>query len=385
MRSVVSRRPRRREVASNAWPSRKCRIAVRLIGAAPYRKAMRRGMPRTRHAAVLGLLLSGLHTSEISLAATTDVDLDNSRVRAVGAARITARHCPLEDPWCWEALRLRAEYVQHQSSCDRPETLTTSGLAPANQLQSSVCTAFGEVVRASGVAPEGRSATPQDVSIRLAAKIHSETGQIADVALRLGLSSLNRAATNGDHQGRGLMGTPKRRPAASKPNLRSKKKPDYVMGPTPKDVFSFSRPEPPGPAARALPALERLELLVANPDLYDVTDKVHPGRAPGTPGRRPAYSPFVYLILLASISISDTAEVACASFQHEHMGGDRPRGRPTAELRGPRHHPPDTVATRPVGARHRTTRSAGRCRGLATQRRGHTAAGHAASVCCRSR
>ncbi|MGW0207523.1 hypothetical protein ACWDZ8_17520 [Streptomyces sp. NPDC003233] len=115
------------------------------------------------------------------------------------------------------------------------------------------------------------------------------------------------------------MGTPKRRPAVSKPKPRTKKKPDYVMGPTPKDVFSFSRPEPPGPSARPLPALERLELLVANPDLYDVADKVYPGRAPGTPGRRPAYSPFVYLILLASISIFDTAEMACANFQHEHM------------------------------------------------------------------
>ncbi|MFJ5026811.1 hypothetical protein ACIQB5_01705 [Streptomyces sp. NPDC088560] len=153
-----------------------------------------RGMPQTRHAAVLGLLLSGLHTGEIGLTATTDLDLDNSRVWAVGAARITARYCPLEDPWSREVLRLRVEYVQHQSSCDRPETLTTNGLAPANQLQSSVCTAFGEVVRASGIAPEGRSATPRDVSSWLAAKIHSETGQIADVALRLGLSSLDRAA-----------------------------------------------------------------------------------------------------------------------------------------------------------------------------------------------
>lgn len=113
------------------------------------------------------------------------------------------------------------------------------------------------------------------------------------------------------------MGAPKRRSSASK--SKTKRKPDYVMGPVPKDVFSLSRPEPPGPSARSLPELERLELLVANPDLYDVADKVFPARTPGTWGRRPAYPPFIYMILLASISIFDTAEMACASFQHEHV------------------------------------------------------------------
>lgn len=153
-----------------------------------------RGMPQTRHAAVLGLLLSGLHTGEIGLAGVTDLDLEHERVWAVGAARITARYCPLGDPWNREVLRLRAEYVQQQSGSDRPQTLTTNGTAPAHRLQSSICTTFGEVVRASGIAPKGRSATPRDVSSWLAAKIHAETGQIAEVALRLGLASLDRAA-----------------------------------------------------------------------------------------------------------------------------------------------------------------------------------------------
>jgi hypothetical protein len=67
-----------------------------------------RGMPQTRHAAVLGLLLSGLHTGESGLTGVTDLDLDHERVWAVGAARITARYCPLDDPWNREVLRLRA-------------------------------------------------------------------------------------------------------------------------------------------------------------------------------------------------------------------------------------------------------------------------------------
>ncbi|MFJ9706326.1 hypothetical protein [Streptomyces sp. NPDC101234] len=153
-----------------------------------------RGMPQTRHAAVLGLLLCGLHTGEIGLTGATDLDLANDRVWAVGARRITARYCPLDDPWNREVLRLRADYVQRQSGSDHSQTLTTNGTAPAYRLQASICTTFGEVVRASGIAPEGRSATPGDVSNWLAAKILTETGQIAEVALRLGLASLDRAA-----------------------------------------------------------------------------------------------------------------------------------------------------------------------------------------------
>lgn len=154
-----------------------------------------RGMPQTRHAAVLGLLLSGLHTGEIGLTGTTDLDLDHSRVWATGAARITARYCPLDDPWSREVLRLRAEYVERQSGSDSPQTLTTNGTSPSHRMQASICTTFGEVVRASGIAPDGRSARPRDVSSWLAAKVHAETGQIAEVALRLGLASLDRAAT----------------------------------------------------------------------------------------------------------------------------------------------------------------------------------------------
>ena len=89
------------------------------------------------------------------------------------------------------------------------------------------------------------------------------------------------------------MGAPKRRTSASKSKTKTKRKPDYVMGPVPTDIFSLSHAEPPGPSARSLTELERLRLLVANPDLYDVAEKVFPARTPGTWGRRPAYPPFI--------------------------------------------------------------------------------------------
>lgn len=161
-----------------------------------------RGMPQTRHATVLGLLLSGLHTSEIGYTSPTDLDLSHTRVWACGAARITARYCSLDDEWTRNVLRLRAGFVRDRTGQDSLHTLATTADAPAYRRQASVCTAFGEIVRASGTKPGGRSATPRDVTSWLAAKTLNESGQIADVALRLGLSSLDGAARLADYQWR---------------------------------------------------------------------------------------------------------------------------------------------------------------------------------------
>ncbi|MEW2130643.1 hypothetical protein [Streptomyces sp. NPDC005435] len=160
-----------------------------------------RGMPQTGHATILGLLLSGLHTSEIGYS-TTDLDLAHARVWAVGASRVTARYCPLSDDWVCEVLRLRAEFLLQRSNTDGSRALTTVVDGPAYRRQASVCTAIGEIVRSSGTAPRGRSATPRDVSSWVAAKVFRESGQIADVALRFGLSSLDGAAPLADYEWR---------------------------------------------------------------------------------------------------------------------------------------------------------------------------------------
>ncbi|MFJ3084718.1 hypothetical protein ACIPJG_33905 [Streptomyces halstedii] len=152
-----------------------------------------RGMPQTRHAAVLGLLLSGQHTAEIGFTRTTDVDFEHNRVWSHGATRITARFCSF-DTWTHEVLRLRADFIRAHTAPDEPHALATIAGSPAYRLQSSVCTAFGETVRSSGTAPGGRPARPRDVHSWAAAKTLAASGQIADVALRFGLSSLDGAA-----------------------------------------------------------------------------------------------------------------------------------------------------------------------------------------------
>lgn len=152
-----------------------------------------RGMPQTRHAAVLGLLLSGQHTAEIGFTRTTDLDFEHNRVWSCGATRVAARYCSL-DTWAHEVLRLRADFVRAHTAPNEPHTLATIADSPAYRRQSSVCTAFGETVHASGTAPGGRPAQPRDIHTWTAAKTLAASGQIADVALRFGLSSLDGAA-----------------------------------------------------------------------------------------------------------------------------------------------------------------------------------------------
>ncbi|MGW9437229.1 hypothetical protein [Streptomyces sp. NPDC055607] len=161
-----------------------------------------RGMPQTRHAAVLGLLLSGLHTGEIGYTTVRDLDLPHARVWACGTTHTTARYCPLDDDWSIRVLRLRADCIVKRSNADSSGTLATIAGSPVYRRQASVCTAFGEIVRSGGIAAEGRSAAPRDVSSWLAAKTFEQTGQIADVALRFGLSSLDGAAQLAGYQWR---------------------------------------------------------------------------------------------------------------------------------------------------------------------------------------
>lgn len=154
-----------------------------------------RGMPRTRHATVLALLITGLHSGEIAFADTADLDMEHTRIWACGGARITARYCQLEDSWAREAIQSRAQYLRNRGTRGHVHALATARKARAAQRQSSVCTAFAEIVRVASIAPDGRSATPRDVTSWLAARIFAQNGQLAEVALRLGCASLDRAAT----------------------------------------------------------------------------------------------------------------------------------------------------------------------------------------------
>ncbi|MER5632310.1 hypothetical protein [Streptomyces nitrosporeus] len=150
-----------------------------------------RGMPATRHAALLALLLSGLSSAETSQATPDDLDFTQATVTTKGATHTTPRTCPLS-AWDVRALRLRAGYLtKHRPGQHR---LVTNDSSTPYTAQASVGAGFNEIARRSGLATTTRKVEPRDVTRYVARQILLQTGQISEVARRLGLSSLDNAA-----------------------------------------------------------------------------------------------------------------------------------------------------------------------------------------------
>ncbi|WP_043264792.1 hypothetical protein [Streptomyces sp. CT34] len=152
-----------------------------------------RGMPDTRHAALLALLLAGLHSAEIAKATTTDLDLTGAGVWTDGATRTRARNCPLDD-WGAHVLGLRCAHLLRAGAPGMPQPLVT-GASSAYRAQASVCSGFGDIARRSGLATSQRRVEPKDITRYVARATLQETGQLSEVARRLGLSSLDSAAS----------------------------------------------------------------------------------------------------------------------------------------------------------------------------------------------
>nr|WP_239077900.1 site-specific integrase [Streptomyces sp. SID9124] len=156
-----------------------------------------RGMPATRHATILALLLAGQSTAEIAKATTDDLDLAESSVWTDGATRTYGRVCPLT-PWGLGVIELRADHLLRTTPRPDERQPLTTGATSAYRAQASVCTGFGDIARRSGLATARRRVEPKDVTRYVARTILSETGQLSEVARRLGLSSLDGAAALAD-------------------------------------------------------------------------------------------------------------------------------------------------------------------------------------------
>ncbi|WP_234362764.1 hypothetical protein [Streptomyces formicae] len=63
----------------------------------------------------------------------------------------------------------------------------------AYRSQASLCSGFGDIARRSGLATTQRRVEPKDVTRYAARKILDDTGQLSEVARRLGLPSLDSA------------------------------------------------------------------------------------------------------------------------------------------------------------------------------------------------
>ncbi|MEU6079377.1 hypothetical protein [Streptomyces sp. NPDC047108] len=158
-----------------------------------------RGMPGTRHAALLALLLAGFSSAETGAASTADLELATGVVHTPGSTRTLARTCPL-DEWGLRVLRLRAAHLGKRGP--GPHQLVASAASAPNVVQSSVGSGFGDIARRSGLSTHARKVEPRDVTRYVARRILNETGQLSEVARRLGLSSLDIAAGLADLQWR---------------------------------------------------------------------------------------------------------------------------------------------------------------------------------------
>ncbi|MFE1876967.1 hypothetical protein ACFW9N_39985 [Streptomyces sp. NPDC059496] len=156
-----------------------------------------RGMPATRHSALLALLLAGLTSAETGAASTADLDLTSGTVHTRGATHTLARTCPL-DTWGIHVLTLRTTYLDAERP--GPHRLVANASSSPSVVQSSVGAGFSEIARRSGLSTMARKVEPRDVTRYVARRILNETGQLSEVARRLGLSSLDVAAGLADLQ-----------------------------------------------------------------------------------------------------------------------------------------------------------------------------------------
>lgn len=107
----------------------------------------------------------------------------------------------------------------------------------------------------------------------------------------------------------------------AKPRKTARKKPKWLVGPTPQDILNPAsfRPEPKAPEAPSICDTARLKHVIANPALYEVAAAVFPPKARKGPGRPAHYPTYIYLIYLAAIAIYDSSRHTQSTFQEPDM------------------------------------------------------------------
>ncbi|MGW3459003.1 tyrosine-type recombinase/integrase [Streptomyces olivaceoviridis] len=150
----------------------------------------------SRHAAAAALALSGGHTGEIGHIRVRDLDEQAAAVWMHGSTRTDPRWCPL-DPWALRVLKARSAFVTRQQlrteGAPDARLAVSSAPAPDEQLQARACVALADLIRRIGLNADPH-VKPASLTAYAAVRLYDETRNIEDVARRLGLRSLDRAA-----------------------------------------------------------------------------------------------------------------------------------------------------------------------------------------------
>ncbi len=142
----------------------------------------------TRLPAAWALAEAGIRTGEMAKVTVGDVDLDLAVVHAPGCRSAVARSVLLTD---WGAVQVGRRLRALPSDPSRP--LTYEGDGSDKSMQASSCIAVTDSMTRAGL---GRDPAVRPVSVAAWAgrKVFDETGRIDEVAARLGMRSLDRAA-----------------------------------------------------------------------------------------------------------------------------------------------------------------------------------------------
>ena len=173
------------------------RIAATILsgGAAPHR---RRGrcLPQLlaadtdRHPAAWALAEATARTSEIHHILVSDLDFTNSRVRIHGSSKAEARWGSLSE---WGAIQLGRRVGSLDKVLTDDPAVAYEGRGSEESGQVSSCIALAETLTRAGIGKEP-DVRPGSVVAWAGRKVFEETGSIEEVARRLGMRSLDRAA-----------------------------------------------------------------------------------------------------------------------------------------------------------------------------------------------
>jgi site-specific recombinase XerD len=151
---------------------------------------------------MLALLLLGATSREVAYIRAGDIDVANNRLCLHdGAARNRARWVPMDDAWARSTLLRYVETLQASKPgldsgeaarhllAYRPQTANPNGLKRA----ASVATTMDKFLRMADVYEPGQTRI-ESIREYLALRVFTETRRLEDVAVRLGLSSLDTIA-----------------------------------------------------------------------------------------------------------------------------------------------------------------------------------------------
>ena len=150
--------------------------------------------------AALALALLGLQSKEIPATRVIDIDFIAGTVWAHdGGARVNDRHVPIDDPWAWKMLAERVQFLQKlhgEQALQMPvvyDTGTHRGGVTAKNPSAATSNTLDGIFKDAGVKQPGRVRIAS-LNEYVACRVYEETGSFIEVAVRLGMRSLDAVA-----------------------------------------------------------------------------------------------------------------------------------------------------------------------------------------------